>query len=366
MTSNVRGSRFNYLSSRVQWSFLCVALGLAATSATVYAQSKPITSEIVPNIGRVLDDLYRKAQAAKETEVNHDGQPYVQSIGPVFEKRFPGIATKVRLVEAGTATTRVITEAGVGRSPDTFEGGMLFIKPLTDRDMFQKIAWPTEYGINSKYVGTGGTVQVSGFLSAHGFNSSKVKKEDLPKSLSDLLDPKWKGKIVTSDFPLTTHLSWQLLALNDVPWGTNFVKRLISEQGMVITSSEAATALLVQGEKPIMLFHPLYYFEKAKRLGAPVGEFYTEHMGAVSYQFGVLAKAKNPNAGRLFVLWLLSDEAQQAMWDCCALSSLVAPNSAQGGRVQSLGKAVEMETLENYQRRTVINTELRKSLGYIR
>jgi spermidine/putrescine-binding protein len=49
-------------------------------------------------------------------------------------------------------------------------------------------------------------------------NMNKLKKEDLPKSLKDLLNPKWKGKISLTNGQVQPNVAMAMLATNNTPF----------------------------------------------------------------------------------------------------------------------------------------------------
>ena len=105
------------------------------------------------------------------------------------------------------------------------------------------------------------------------YNTSLVKKADLPKTWDDLLtNPRWRGnKIALSNHPNAWML--QLWGAKGEKWGENFTRRLFQEikpqqrrEGMVTTM-----ALTVAGESHANIPGPEWLAKSYVKKGAPMG-----------------------------------------------------------------------------------------------
>jgi iron(III) transport system substrate-binding protein len=145
------------------------------------------------------------------------------------------------------------------------------------------------------------------------YNTQAVKKEDLPRTYQDLLDPKWKGKLGIESknddwFATVVH------QLGGEEKGVAFFRELVAKNG--ISPRQGHTLLsnmVVSGEVPLALTLYNYMPEQAKKKGAPVDWFAIEPAVARSNAIGVARRAPHPNAALLFYEYLLGLEGQAAM-----------------------------------------------------
>jgi iron(III) transport system substrate-binding protein len=141
-------------------------------------------------------------------------------------------------------------------------------------------------------------------------NTDHVKPAEL-KSVQELLNPKWKGKISAFD-PTVPGTGSNTAAKFYFQLGENFVKRLYIEQLPVISRDRRQmTDWLARGTHPIAL-NPADV-EGMQKDGFPIKGIYglPDMPGAVSGGFGLvvfLENAPNPNAARLFINWMASRE----------------------------------------------------------
>jgi iron(III) transport system substrate-binding protein len=100
-----------------------------------------------------------------------------------------------------------------------------------------------------------------------GFNTSLISSAEAPKTKSDLLNPKWKGKM--SIVSTTTGTRWIGNTLDVM--GREFLERIADQEVKVQNMSGAALAgLVVSGEVPLS---PTIFdanVHTAKQKGAPV------------------------------------------------------------------------------------------------
>jgi iron(III) transport system substrate-binding protein len=152
------------------------------------------------------------------------------------------------------------------------------------------------------------------------FNTKLVNPVDI-RSFWNLLDPKWKGKIVTID-PLVAGPinSAQIFFYKHPDLGPEFLKRLYGESNMTI----------VRADEQLMDWLSLGKFalgfggrdvDKAMAQGLPVNQFLPNHMkegSSLATYNGTLSffnRAPHPGAAKVAVNWLLSKEGQSTWLD---------------------------------------------------
>src|SRR2546430_11237670 len=104
------------------------------------------------------------------------------------------------------------------------------------------------------------------------YNTSLVRKEDLPKSYAELADPRWKGRlgVEASDSEwycgVLTHLGGES--------GAKLFRDIVATAGWSVRSGHTLLANLVaSGEVPLALTAYSYRIEQLKSAGAPVEWF---------------------------------------------------------------------------------------------
>jgi iron(III) transport system substrate-binding protein len=145
------------------------------------------------------------------------------------------------------------------------------------------------------------------------YNTSAVKKADLPKKWEDLLDPKWKGKlgIEAKDDDWFASVVQQM---GGEQKGLDFFRKLSDTNGISVRKGHTLlNNMVVSGEVPLALTVYNYMPAQSKEKGAPIDWFVIEPAIARSNAVGIAAKAKHPNAALLFYEYLLGPDGQKAM-----------------------------------------------------
>lgn len=154
------------------------------------------------------------------------------------------------------------------------------------------------------------------------YNTNLVDKADLPEKWTDILDPRWKGKVVLSD-PRTS-ISW--LGWVDAmvkAHGIEFAEGIRAQEWDVIASAAPGAQQVAAGaydaSTPAFTGHATPVVQQ----GAPV-DFVTPTDPAPLKRdhIGLVAKAAHPNAARLFLNYRLSPEALEI---ACKLNEVGAP-----------------------------------------
>jgi len=131
------------------------------------------------------------------------------------------------------------------------------------------------------------------------YNTKLVKKEELPKTYQDLLDPKWKGKLSVE--------------ADDSDWLAETVMKMGEEKGLALFREIARknavsvrkghtllSNLVASGEVPLALTVYNYKIEQMKNSGAPVDWFALDPTIARPNANGVARNAPHPHAALLF------------------------------------------------------------------
>ena len=152
------------------------------------------------------------------------------------------------------------------------------------------------------------------YMFVQSYNTGQVKKEDLPKSYADLLDPKWKGKLSmeASDHEWFAEVIKQIGDENGK--GQKFWRDLVAGNGLQLRTGHTLLNNLVgAGEVPLALTVYNSDPDNLKRKGSPIDWFVIEPAIAIPNGVGVSKKAPHPHAAVLFYEYMLSEDAQQVL-----------------------------------------------------
>jgi len=141
------------------------------------------------------------------------------------------------------------------------------------------------------------------------YNTRMVSRAEVPVSDEDLLNPKWRGKI-GMDYTKPEWFSWKLKRMGQEK-GLAYMKRLGAQEFRLSAGLSIITGLLAAGEFPLVLNTYIHNAADHKRKGAPV-DWVTQDPVFTKFQpIGISAKAPHPNAAKLFIDFVLSDEGQK-------------------------------------------------------
>jgi len=146
-------------------------------------------------------------------------------------------------------------------------------------------------------------------LSPIGYNTNLVKPEEAPRSFADLLDPRWKGKLVKGrpDYSGTIFTATFQIA-RDLGW--SYFERLAQQQVAQVQSASEPPKRLAAGAADGSEAN----FLLLKEQRAPVESVYpAEGTPLVIAPSAVFRSAPSPNAARLFASFLLSAEGQELL-----------------------------------------------------
>ena len=141
------------------------------------------------------------------------------------------------------------------------------------------------------------------------YNTTKVKREELPKRYDDLLHPRWKGRMALDQ----NEDRWfaNMLHLMGEKKGMDFMEALAKQQIAFRRGRTLLTQLLVAGEFDLQIVAYWYRVHLMKKKGAPVDWIAMEPVIVALHPVSLVDRAPHPNAGKLFIDFALSEEGQK-------------------------------------------------------
>lgn len=162
------------------------------------------------------------------------------------------------------------------------------------------------------------------------YNTKLVNPKEI-HSVWDLVDAKWKGKIIARDVrvPGPGSAPMRFFYLHPAI-GPNFIKKLFGEMEVTLFRDfRQGIDWLASGKASLCLF--CADTDKAKAQGLPIDEFVNFKEGApLVTQYGTLGlvnRAPHPNAAKVFINWFLSRDGQIALQRALARSAAETADS---------------------------------------
>ena len=161
--------------------------------------------------------------------------------------------------------------------------------------------------------------------------SDKVPAADEPKSWSDLLDAKYKGKLVIAD-PNFTSLQVSVIGMMSKERGWGFYEKLRANDTMVVPSNQQVSDMLKRGERLIAVGALDSYAADDRKAGHPMKTLYpSDGVFVIPSPTSVVKGGPNPNAAKLFAEFMITDEVQKifpADGGFAARSDIAAPSGS--------------------------------------
>jgi len=224
-----------------------------------------------------------------------------------FEKKY-GVKVKVWRAASEKVLQRAVTEARANRfDVDVIDTNGPEMEGLHREKLLQEVKSPYLGDVipqaimpHREWVGT----RLNIFTAA--YNTKLVKKEELPKTYEDLLDPKWKGRlgIEAEDFDWFSGV----IAVMGEAKGVKLFQDIVAKNGISVRKGHTLlTNLVASGEVPLALTVYNYKAEQLKNKGAPIDWFAFPPAIARPNGSGVLKRAPHPHAAVLYFDFMLSD-----------------------------------------------------------
>ncbi len=299
------------------WKLMILALIAGTAHSLVLAQDTPkmaAARELALYQGPARQERLLEA-AKKEGELLvYHAYPDLQNIMAAFTKKY-GI--KVNAWRAGSEAIlqRLITEARGGRFEVDIAWGSAPDSEAAHRErLLQEVRSPYLADLipqarpaHKEWAGTTLAVWTA------GYNTAKVKKDELPKRYEDLQDPKWKGRL---GIEASNHL-WFGTLLSELgeEQGSKIFNNIVSTNGISARRGHSLlTTMVASGEVPLALTVYSWNPERLKAKGAPIEGWDIQPVIAQVNTIAMLKRSPNPASAILFYDFILN-EGQKLLAD---------------------------------------------------
>jgi iron(III) transport system substrate-binding protein len=150
------------------------------------------------------------------------------------------------------------------------------------------------------------------------YNRLVLKAEDLPRSIFDLTDPQWKGKVVLA-YPLfgttANHIAALYVALGKEKTEA-YLKALKANEVIIVDGNAVSRDVVVEGQFPLG-FTDSDDVNVAVQSGKPVGLILPDDKGLgtllIPNTVAMIKDGPNPREGRALIDYLLSREVESQL-----------------------------------------------------
>lgn len=205
---------------------------------------------------------------------------------------------------------KVANEAEAGRHEvDVIETVSVMAYALIMEDFVDSYRSVADVAVRPEFIDPKGLWHTYQYLVvALGFNKSKLKENEAPKTYEDLLHPRWKGKMSldTED----ADIFGTLLETWGEEKGLAYFRKLAKQEIQFRKGHALQNQLLAAGEFAVAPWlHAQSVLEMSEK-GAPVGLLFLRPVISIPKMLLLAKKSPHPHAAALFIDWALSDEGQ--------------------------------------------------------
>ena len=268
-----------------------------------------------------------------------------------FQAKYPFVKLQFNRASSEKLLTKLFAEARAkGAFADAIQTLGFSMYTLRKKQLLGQYLSPENsfYPKEFKEEGYWTTVYTNPYATA--YNPKLVSKEQVPRSYDDLLKPMWQGKMLLEP----TKVDWfaGVLQIMGKEKGLKYMRELAKQKLMHRTGHELLAQLVAAGEASIDVNIPAPSVDRLKKRGAPIEWVAFPPTPATMIGIGITSQPQHPNAARLYVDFILSNEGQKTLADMgryLARSEFMKEQAAKAKGLQMVPVNPELgENLEEY------------------
>jgi iron(III) transport system substrate-binding protein len=244
--------------------------------------------------------------------------PSAEKVAKLFEAAYPGVKVEVHRTGSERILSRVMQELQANiKNADvvhTSDAGHFVL--LKGKNLLMKYTPAGVDGFPAGFKDSDGYYYgLRATVSVIAYNTKAVSAAEAPKGWKDLLDPKWKGKMVTAHPGYSGVIATHVLALVN-QYGWDYFKQLAQNRLMLVQSAVDPSGVVASGERAVAVDGGEYTFYQTRKKGNPLEIVYPkEGVPLIVSPTAITSFAPHPNAAKLFTDFGFSREVQQVLAD---------------------------------------------------
>jgi iron(III) transport system substrate-binding protein len=338
--------KFSRTQHRAVAGVLILGLGVAGCSAGADPEAPEADPAAEPAEG-----IEAVCEAAQDEEPAEAWMNFgdTEAIVEDFAADYPDVAIEPLVLGAEDGVPRIITEMTGGGTPsaDVVYGNLSALAPLIERDLLDDTIDWEGLDVDPEFLADANTVRVALVGFGLGYNTEKYSPEDLPDTWDEVIDEKWRGKVILD--PRGRPYSFL-----SVEWGkeetVEHVTRLLEvTDPIIIQGTTAGLVAVASGEGDLLLNSKTAETEEQVATGAPLGFKALDIIPTEGTSIGVLKGADSPNGAQCFTAWLASEAGAASILEHDFKTNSL-PEAPEGAKVISVegeeAIALSDETIE--------------------
>ncbi len=268
---------------------------------------------VLPSASRAasVEDLANKeGEVVFYSSLNNE---QIVTFRDAFQKKYPAVKVEFYRGTSERVLQRIMTEAQTGRhAVDVFSSAGFQLQSVKEKGLTARHEIDEPAALPKGFRDADGQwTNLHSLYLAMGVNTKLVAPKETPKRYEDLLQPRWTGKFGFNVRDAEWFVS--MLKLKGRQPGLEFMRRLAAQKPGYHEAHNLLAQLLAAGE-----FHAVantygHILAREKERGAPVQWVLVEPVITYLHPVALARHAPHPNAGRLFINFLLAKEGQRML-----------------------------------------------------
>jgi iron(III) transport system substrate-binding protein len=324
--------------------FIAVGAAVAAT-AVAYAQTPPTEG---PAVWTYLASLPKDQRlAVMEREAKREGGFTIyaaigidrgQIISRIFNERYPDVKVNfVRLTEPDLAD-KLALEARTNRVNSDLAISTVAWMGLLPKTLapYEPTSWndfDPRFRLGSMKDGWTAIIYES-LPSTIAWRTDRVKRDEAPKTMEALANPKWSGRLGTT-LHLENLMNGMIQAMDKAP-AMELLKHIAANKPRLYSSTAALSQGIAAGEFDVAFDFSAHRPTLLKSQGAPIDFVFQDPLFAIGITMSVVKGAKHPYGAALYMDYMT--QARQ----------LEVLDKAEGGRLFGNTKGTYSNSLVEY------------------